>query len=325
MRTRAQELNAQREARLVARAQNLAGVRGLAGGRVRSAAPTRQNSSGLSDHPQPQAEGGDGAGAGGYDVGTDTIFAGNAFRTVTHDLGVIPLAVLATPRSNALVWVTGRTATQITFTRAGTTGDVLFDWFASGVAPPPPAPGDLVVWDHFTRATVTSPMGNADSGHLWTPLSGTWGIDTNRAYSSSWVSSAIYATVVDSGLFNCTIDVKLANVASNPGNYGLCFRATDNNNYWRWIADKFNSRLYLQKRVAGAFTTVAQVNGIAIANGHTLRVVLNGSSIDCYHNGALQASTSDAHNSSATKHGLQVAYGGTADGATQWDDFTVAI
>lgn len=68
MRTRAQELNAHREARQAARAQALAGVQALAGGRVRSAAPAQRRSHAYSDEPQPMPEpltnGGQVAGSG---------------------------------------------------------------------------------------------------------------------------------------------------------------------------------------------------------------------------------------------------------------------
>ena len=41
--------------------------------------------------------------------------------------------------------------------------------------------GVLAVSDSFNRADNASSLGTADSGHVWTAHTGTWGIDGNRA------------------------------------------------------------------------------------------------------------------------------------------------
>lgn len=66
--------------------------------------------------------------------GTTTIPDGSASVTVTHGLGsvvkVAPTVVQATARANEAVWVSARTTTTFTITRAGTTGALAVDWSA---------------------------------------------------------------------------------------------------------------------------------------------------------------------------------------------------
>lgn len=182
-----------------------------------------------------------------------------------------------------------------------------------------------VASDTFNRADSTSGLGTSDSGHTWSSLAGTWGIDTNEAYIVSNAASGLYATVLDAGVADCTVEVTLvATTGASVGNYGLSFRATDINNWWRFNADDNNDNLYLSRMVAGSHTSVQTVNAAGIAPGDVLKVVLSGNDIDCYHNGTLKASTTDSAFNTVTKHGLMVSLGsGTPSTAARWDDFSV--
>jgi len=63
--------------------------------------------------------------------GTATVAAGSASVTVTHGLAAAPVSVAATPRTSEGVWVSDRTSSTFTLTRAVTTLALEVDWQAS--------------------------------------------------------------------------------------------------------------------------------------------------------------------------------------------------
>jgi hypothetical protein len=169
------------------------------------------------------------------------------------------------------------------------------DWFVTSVR------------DTFTRSDSSVTMGTAETGQVWAPNSGVWGITRHLAYSLTGVQST---TVVDTGYADCVIEVTLF----ISGDAGPCFRSTDDNNNWVW--SDFDSKLY--KRVAGAYTLVGTGIGGGM-DGGVIRVVLDGSTITVYRNGVLLVTASDSFNASATSHGLRDQSGGVA----RFDNFSV--
>lgn len=174
--------------------------------------------------------------------------------------------------------------------------------------------GGSLVSDSFNRANNTSSLGTADSGHVWTALAGTWGIDTNRARKYS--PGAQGYAVIDAGVANGTVQATLQGTVSSggAGGGGVAFRMTDANNGWFTEADGTSG--YLYKVAGGGFSIVASYGGWVV--GDVVSVVLSGTSIIVKKNGVQVASVTDSFNSTATKHGLRD-YGGNI----RLDDFSV--
>lgn len=152
----------------------------------------------------------------------------------------------------------------------------------------------------FTAPNTSSGLPNADTGQVTEVISGTWGIDNNRAYYtgtgtafSCWESST------------SDVIVSLNNVGyvnSEPAG-AIAFRVSNANNYW--LFRLLSNTLHLYKFVNGSASLVAS-KGIFYENGnHIFKVITEGSSIKCYVNDVLELSTTDTHNQTATKHGIR--------------------
>lgn len=169
-----------------------------------------------------------------------------------------------------------------------------------------------LVSDSFSRDDSLTSLGNADSGHIWVPNSGTWGIDANQG---RLVSATPQATaVVDSGVADCTISVMFPEVAGQS--VGLCFRSTDDNNHF--VTEVAAAGVGIYRKQAGAFTGIADWATITSA-GDVFEIVLSGSSITAKLNGTVLAQVSDAFNATATRHGLR----SNNSPAARFDDFKV--
>jgi len=77
--------------------------------------------------------------------GSADIANGSSSVNVSHGLGGTPTSVLLTPWLNEDVWVSARSATTFTISRAGTTGNLQIDWLAAGVVSASTAYRDLIV------------------------------------------------------------------------------------------------------------------------------------------------------------------------------------
>lgn len=98
------------------------------------------------------------SGIGGQN-GTDTISDTQATAIVAHGVGAVPESVVVTAHAVTTLGVTNRDATTFTVERAGTTGDLNFDWVAfGGVAPAAGAYEQMVLDD---GATLLLPLGDA--------------------------------------------------------------------------------------------------------------------------------------------------------------------
>ena len=72
-------------------------------------------------------------GAGGVLLGTGTILNGNSSVNVAHGLGGVPTAATATPQTDpgsGGIWVSAVDGVNLTVTRNGTTGALVFYWMA---------------------------------------------------------------------------------------------------------------------------------------------------------------------------------------------------
>lgn len=178
--------------------------------------------------------------------------------------------------------------------------------------------------DNFNRADSSSLGTTPTGGYAWTSLAVktytavTWSILSNAlkgAFTSGTTEGLLY---VDDAQANGRIKATMATM----GDLGLAFRISDGNNFWMlWTGGAVAGTTYkLMKFVAGAYTTVVTTTKNS-APGDVLEVAFNGSTITAYVNGSQVATTTDAFNSTATKHGFR---GSPASGASfTLDDFSI--
>ena len=81
--------------------------------------------------------------------------------------------------------------------------------------------------DTFTAANSASALPQTTA--LWVATSGTWGIDTNRAYSTTAASSYPIASV-DTNIKD--VVVKATSDSSSNAGHGVSYWVTDSNNWW---------------------------------------------------------------------------------------------
>jgi hypothetical protein len=172
-------------------------------------------------------------------------------------------------------------------------------------------PGGLLASDSFTRADNAVSLGLADTGQAWSALAGTWGVLSNQAYQPSGLPDGV--AILDVGEADVTLTVTLSTVA--PDN-GLILRASDTNNYIRLIFEA--GVWYLQKKVAGAFTTLASGAG-SNTNGDMITLTGIGSSLSSTLNGVALLTATDAFNATATKHGIT-----GISASTRFDNFSAS-
>lgn len=186
--------------------------------------------------------------------------------------------------------------------------------------------GSSIVTDTFDRADSSTTLNTASDGvHSWTAHVGTWGIASNLARLVT--SAGVNQATVDAGVPDCTITLTLDTVSSTPSNNcGIVFRFVDTSNWWRWITDRPNNDLILQKNVAGSISTVYSNTNIIVGSGDFLRVVLSGASISCYYadtlpNWVLETTQTDSAHQTATRHGVGI--GGTTGTSDRLNDFSI--
>jgi hypothetical protein len=166
----------------------------------------------------------------------------------------------------------------------------------------------VLVSDSFNRANSTTTLGSTDSynggtAKVWTnqDTTGTWGINTNRAYVQTDAQNRMI-TVVSSGISNGTVE---ADITWATGAYvGLNFRNTDLNNFFDICIN--STSLVLRKYVSGSSTTLGTYNFTAV-NGtiYHIAATFNGSTITISLDGVQRITVTDSFNSTATLHGLR--------------------
>lgn len=174
-----------------------------------------------------------------------------------------------------------------------------------------------LVSDTFDRADTGTSLGVADTGQTWTPLAGTWGIETNRAYAVG-SDPADRQVVVEAGAADVVVAVDVA-VLDSGGGTGLLFRGVDASNYWIFTSE--GTRWALYKRVAGTHTLVAALTETPVAG--RWEVTCSGSTITCKIDGVTKMTVTDTAHQAATRHGMRI-YRLNATTSSRYDNFTVA-
>lgn len=206
------------------------------------------------------------------------------------------------------------TATKAGYTSGSATSNSVTPTAAGGGGP------TTYAADTFTR-TAASPGVTETGGQTWTTAvkgtgTPTWATDGAVLVGTSPSVGTEGLCYVDDGQANGTLQVTLTDLELS--NTGLAFRIVDIDNCWLVWAD--TNRYRLLRRAGGTWTTV--VSGTTVpADGHVVKVVLNGNAIGVYLNGSgtAELSTSDATYATATKHGLWTSGANTAK---KFDSFT---
>lgn len=173
--------------------------------------------------------------------------------------------------------------------------------------------------DSFNRTDSTTTLGTTDSynggtAYAWTPIVGTWGISSNQAYEVTVTNDGFAVIDVGQADVDITVTLTIGAVVS-----GIYFRATDSNNFWRFIGVG-TTALYLQKKSAGSMSTISNI-AATVANGDTIRVTAQGSTITLYHNGTSIGTATNTFNQTVTKHGIGVQ--GVSNNNTRFDNFEI--
>ena len=166
----------------------------------------------------------------------------------------------------------------------------------------------LIAFDSFNRANDALSLGTSDSEHVWTALTGTWGINNNQATSSG---NGAFA-VIDSGISDGVVRVTFTVVSGSS----LGYRVQDATN-GLYVNAGAGYAIYKLNAGAGSFPAA---DATVPANGDVVEVRMSGSAALVYVNGVLRISYSDAFLASATKQGLGNV-GGT--NTARWDGFSV--
>lgn len=167
----------------------------------------------------------------------------------------------------------------------------------------------IVASDAFNRPDNASSLGSTDTGQVWTVHTGTWGIQSQRAYTP--VGTENYATI-DAGLNNFSAQVQLA-VRVNRS--GLVFRFVDSANWIRFVLS--SSTVFLQRRVAGSTTSLSSF-AVTPTDGDVLKVIVIGNQIRGYYNGELKATVTETSFAGSTLIGME-----SAGSSCRLDNFIV--
>lgn len=149
--------------------------------------------------------------------------------------------------------------------------------YSSPATSSPTAPAATYA-DTFTRANSTTSMGTTETGSLaWTAVNGTWGINTNQAYSVGGANNALVG--VNVGSANGTIE---GTTATRDAGTALVWRMTDSANWYCLLISAGLTQFC--KSVSGTVTTLGSAG--TSANGDVWKVVVNGTTFNAYRNGA---------------------------------------
>lgn len=174
----------------------------------------------------------------------------------------------------------------------------------------------FVISDSFDRADDATSLGVADTGQAWVAQRGTWGISGNQAYMAV-VASANDSAVIDTGISDCTVQVKVAAVG---GSMGLTVRASDADNA---ITTNLTG---LYRRTAGANALLASFSEAFVA-GDTMQIRCEGDTLTVYRQAASAgaftqvATVVETQGQTVTTHGFRQS--GDTSSSLRFDDFKV--
>jgi hypothetical protein len=141
----------------------------------------------------------------------------------------------------------------------------------------------VLLSDDFNRADSTNVLGSPQVGGPYTVVSGTWGIQTNRAYVSVGLTGS---KVTFPAAKDIDISITLGGGVSSSVQHGAMFRYVDASNFWALHARTGSGTV-------GLYLTRGGVNNLMLqwdhssTTGTVLRAVAVGPNIAVYANGVL--------------------------------------
>ncbi len=170
--------------------------------------------------------------------------------------------------------------------------------FTGGTTNPPPRGAiGLGSWNtsvQYTNIVVTSNgvtlyQSDFTSGALgWQVFNGTWGT-SGGVYQQTAVATDCRSTTGNSNWSNYTITLRARKVGGSEG-FLILFNWLDDNN-WTWfnVAGWNNTQTAVEQMVNGAKTIIGEGVPGSVVTGqwYDIRIVLNGTRIQCYLNSAL--------------------------------------
>lgn len=144
-------------------------------------------------------------------------------------------------------------------------------WTTVTVTPVP-----VLLLDDFNRANSTTSLGSAIAGGPYTVRAGTWGINSNRAYTSVSTAESLVT-------FPAATDVDLQVTFAVLGGH-LVLRWVDSSNYWLIGPASGTSGVWtVWRKRAGTFV-VAASSGVTAAAGDVVRAIASGRFLYFYAN-----------------------------------------
>ncbi len=132
----------------------------------------------------------------------------------------------------------------------------------------------------------------------WSTSNGSWSVvtDGNKVYKQSGTSTTAQAYSGTSSWANYSAQARAKALAFNGTDryFGVCARFQSSSNYY-FVTLSNTNKLDIRKKVGGAITSIAsKAYTVAAGTWYTLKLVVNGSSIQAYVNGVQELAASDS-------------------------------
>jgi len=212
----------------------------------------------------------------------------------------------ASPSASTYTIGTGLTEATSYVIRVGATNSVGTTYSTASAAATAGAPLATYFADTFTRADNPSSAGTTETGgYTWAATnSGTLAIASNKLTATQTTTNVDVDAYVDDGHANGTLKGTL--VANTGVSVGLMFRASAvTDGYVLWCQTSSTKNWILSRRTgASTYSQIAIVATGTGAPGDEAKVVMNGTDVKVYINGALVYTLTDSFNTTKTRHGL---------------------
>lgn len=169
--------------------------------------------------------------------------------------------------------------------------------------------------DSFNRADSATNLGSTTSGTIqaWVQNSGTWGIQTNRAYISAAADSiATIAGSADFAFLDVEVDVWTS------GDAWLVFRFSDTSNYLRFGGTVGGNPQF--DVVSGGVTTRTDIAWVTLAQADELKVSCTGSVIEMFINDLPVLTVTETTHQTNTRVGMR-----TTSTVPRFDNFSYSL
>lgn len=184
----------------------------------------------------------------------------------------------------------------------------------------------LIAMDNFTGTTGYKLEHHICNGYgpitpqLWNVTDDGWTIQTNKAGFDGGVANQV--AQIETFKSDIVLECDVTTSATSTKYPGLAFRYQDSANFLNVILKDDANILLVQKMVNGTLSTLdSQALTIAATTTYTVRVLLQGTSIQVYVAGVLISNITDTTFQTQTRHGLYAQTTGVTD--YLWDNFKI--